>query len=108
MPGTSYQLHTAGNAGYYRSQPYQSFRSSRHDTPVHSVSTIEENRQMEEWPMRAGGPSDYGSQYTGYNREDDTHGRHHYAEGHYFNDGYSVEKQSYEGDDGYGEYTFQE
>jgi hypothetical protein len=69
------------------------------------VSTIEENVQMEEQPMHSGDPDDYGSQYTGYDREVDTYSQDCYTEGDYFNPGddYSAQQVGYEGDDGYGE-----
>jgi hypothetical protein len=72
---------------------------------AHSVTTIEEEDiQMGEEVIHAGDPDGYGSQYTSYHREDSA-----YGEGGYFNDGYSVEKQSYEGDiDEYDEYTLED
>ena len=52
---------------------------------------------MGEEYLPAGDHNSHGSQYTSYPGEADVHGQDRCADGGYFNDGYSVETQSYEG-----------
>jgi hypothetical protein len=96
IPSTSHQLRAAD---YHQPQRHQSFQAPAQYTRAHPVPTIEE----EEF-VHAGDPDDYGSQHIGHRMDDDAHG-----EGDYFNDGYSVEKRSYEGDiDKFNEYTYED
>lgn len=98
-----HQLPIAGNAGYCQPQ-YQSIPSLEPYTQAHSVSTIEEDAQMEEQYIDAVDPD---GQYSGHHAEDND--RDHYAEGDYFDDGYIVENPTYEGDiNEYGEYILRE